>query len=276
MSARRRRLGSLLATVVMLPIAAGAALPFYYIIVNTLKTQEQTALSPLSLPTSLDWSNYTNVFHTVPVLLSLRNTAYVTGLSVLAMLLIGSMAAYAVTVRRTRFNRRLSTVLLLALAIPFQSTLVPLYEMFVKAHLVDSLSGLVLVYCGGSIFCFFLIQGYMSTLPYDLVEAARIDGSGPLQTYWRVVLPLSRPILVTVGVFQTMWIWNDFLIADTFLSSPQKDTIVLQVYGAVGQYTTDWPAFMTLTVLSLIPITVFFLVMQRHIVSGLLSGAVKG
>jgi raffinose/stachyose/melibiose transport system permease protein len=73
-----------------------------------------------------------------------------------------------------------------------------------------------------------------------------------------------------------MWVWNDFLIANTFLSSPQKDTLVLQVYNSIGQYSTDWPSFMTLTVLSLVPITVFFVVMQRHIVSGLLAGAVKG
>jgi raffinose/stachyose/melibiose transport system permease protein len=260
----------------MIPIACGAALPFYYIIVNTFKTQEQTALSPLGLPSSLNFSNYESVFNNVPVWRSLGNTTYVTVLAVVAMLLIGSMAAYTFTVRPTRFNRRLSMVILLALAVPFQSTLVPLYEIMVKLHLVDSLSGLVIVYSGGAVFCCFLIQGYMSTLPFELVEASRIDGCGPLQTYLRVVLPLCRPVLVTVGVFQTMWVWNDFLVANTFLSSPQKDTIVLQVYNSVGQYSTDWPAFMTLTALSLVPITVFFMVMQRHIVSGLLAGAVKG
>lgn len=273
---QRRLLGSAVTSVVMIVIACGAALPFYYIIVNTFKTQEQTALSPLGLPSSLNFSNYENVFRTVPVFHSLENTTYVTVLSVLIMLLVGSLAAYTFTVWPTRFNRRLNVVVMLALAVPFQSTLVPLYEMMVKARLVDSLTGLVIPYSGGAIFCCFLIQGYMSKLPFELVESARVDGCGPFQTYWRVVVPLSRPILVTVGVFQTMWVWNDFLIANTFLSSPQKDTLVLQVYNSIGQYSTDWPSFMTLTVLSLVPITVFFVVMQRHIVSGLLAGAVKG
>jgi raffinose/stachyose/melibiose transport system permease protein len=141
---------------------------------------------------------------------------------------------------------------------------------------VDSLNGLVVLYASGSIFCYFLIQGYMSTLPFEIIESARVDGCSPFGTFWRIVVPLIRPILVTVGVLQTMWVWNDFLIANTFLVSPNNYTIVMQVYSTVGQFETDWPAFMTMTVLSLIPITIFFIVMQRQIVSGLVAGAVKG
>jgi raffinose/stachyose/melibiose transport system permease protein len=192
------------------------------------------------------------------------------------MLLVGSMAAYGIVMRKTRSSRRIHVVLLLALAVPFQVTLIPIYEAFVSLHLIDSLNGLVVIYCGGAIFSYFLIQGYMLTIPYEIIEAARIDGCGTVRMYWRIVLPLIRPVLVTVGIFQTIWVWNDFLAPSVFIISPQNYTLVLQVYQAVGQYTTNWPAFMTLTVLSLIPITVFFLWMQRHIVSGLAAGAVKG
>jgi raffinose/stachyose/melibiose transport system permease protein len=89
------------------------------------------------------------------------------------------------------------------------------------------------------------------------------------------VLPLIRPILVTVGIFQTMGIWNDFITPNVFLSSPEKSTLVLQVYRSVGEFSTDWPAFMTMSVLVLIPMVVFFVLTQRHIVSGLLAGSVK-
>jgi raffinose/stachyose/melibiose transport system permease protein len=186
------------------------------------------------------------------------------------------MAAYSIVMRRTRSSRRIHVVLLLALAVPFQVTLIPIYEALVSLHLIDSLNGLVVIYCGGAIFSYFLIQGYMLTIPYEIIEAARIDGCGTVRMYWRIVLPLIRPVLVTVGIFQTIWVWNDFLAPSVFIISPQNYTLVLQVYQAVGQYTTNWPAFMTLTVLSLIPITIFFLWMQRHIVSGLAAGAVKG
>ena len=143
-------------------------------------------------------------------------------------------------------------------------------------QLVDDLNGLVVMYSAGAIFCYFLIQGYMRTLPFEVIEAAMLDGAGPFQIFWRVVLPLIRPILVTVGVFQTMWVWNDFIMPNVFLSSPDKRTIVLQVYTTVGEFRTDWPSFMTLSVIALVPMVIFFVITQRHIVSGLLAGSLKG
>jgi raffinose/stachyose/melibiose transport system permease protein len=257
---KQSRGGKIALSIVMLSIACAVALPFYYIIVNTFKTQQQTSESPLGLPSSLSLSNYRQVLDTVPIWHSMWNTLYVTVLSV----------------RRTRSSRRVHLVLVMALAVPFQVILVPLYRLFVSAHLVDSLNGLVILYSTGSIFCYFLIQGYMSTLPMELIESARIDGAGEVRIFWRIVVPLIRPILVTVGVLQTMWVWNDFLVANTFIVSPQHYTLVMQVYSAVGEFTTDWPDVMTITVLSLIPITIFFVIMQRQIVNGLVAGAVKG
>jgi len=270
--ARRR----LLTSAVMIPLAAAMALPFYYVLVNTLKTQQQTAASPLGMPGSLDFSTYQRVFATIPVAHSFANTMYVTVVSVALMVLIGSMAAYAMAMRRTRWNRRFGKLLMLAFVVPGQSTLIPIYRMFVNANLVDSLNGLVLMYSVGSVFCYFLIQGYLSRVPFEVVEAARIDGAGPWQIFWRIMLPLIRPILITVTVFQTMWVWNDFFTPVVFLSSPQKSTLVLQVYTAVGEYSIDWPSFLTLSVLVLLPMVVFFILAQRYIMSGLLSGAVKG
>jgi raffinose/stachyose/melibiose transport system permease protein len=260
----------------MLPISALMALPFYYVLVNTLKTQQQTTASPLALPTSPDLSVYQRVLQQVPVLAAFGNTLYVTAASVALMVLIGAMAAYALTMRPTRFNQRFGKLLLLAFVVPTQSTLIPVYRIFVKLGLVNSLNGLVLVYSAGSIFCWFIIQGYMAGLPFEVIEAARIDGCGPWQIFWRIVLPLIRPILATVAVFQTMWVWNDFLTPSVYLSDPAKSTIVLEVYTSVGQFQVDWPAFLALSVLALIPMVAFFLAAQRHIMSGLLSGAVKG
>ncbi|MFF0012589.1 carbohydrate ABC transporter permease [Streptomyces sp. NPDC005374] len=260
----------------MLPLSAVMALPFYYVLVNTLKSQAQTTGSPLALPTSPDFSTYRRVFDQVPVAAAFANTLYVTVLSVALMVLIGAMAAYALTIRPTRFNQRFGKLLLLAFVVPTQSTLIPVYQIFVKLGLVNSLNGLVLVYSAGSIFCWFVIQGYMATLPFEVIEAARLDGCGPWQVFWRIVLPLIRPILATVAVFQTMWIWNDFFTPNVYLSDPGKSTIVLEVYTSVGQFQVDWPAFLTLSVLALVPMVVFFVAVQRHIMSGLLSGAVKG
>jgi raffinose/stachyose/melibiose transport system permease protein len=267
---------NLLTSVVMVPFACLMALPFYYIAVNTFKTPEQTADHPLALPTHWAFDNYARVFRDTEILHSLLNTVYVTATSIVLMLAIGSLAAFGRIIGRGRFSAVIGGVLVTAFVIPGQATLIPLYRMLVHVHLVDSLNGLIVMYACGSIFCYYLILGYMRTIPSEIFEAARIDGAGPLRIYWVIVLPLIRPILVTVGVFQTMWVWNDFITPNVFISSQDKQTLVLLVYSAVGQFTTDWPSFMTLTVLVLVPVVVFFVVMQRHIVSGLVGGSVKG
>jgi raffinose/stachyose/melibiose transport system permease protein len=271
-----RKSRGIVLSIVMIPIACLIAVPFYYILVNTLKTQPETAANPLALPSALYWGNYAHVFETIPVLQSFLNTLYVTVVSIVVMLLVGSMAAFGVLIGRGRFAAVIGVVLVVAFVVPGQATLIPLYRMLAGVELVDSLNGLIVMYSCGSIFCYFLIIGYMRTLPTELFEAARIDGAGAFRVYWSVALPLIRPILVTVGVFQTMWVWNDFITPNVFINSPEKQTLVLQVYTAVGQFTTDWPAFMTLSVIVLIPMVVFFIVAQRQIVSGLVSGSVKG
>ena len=271
-----KRSRGIVLSMVMIPIACVMAIPFYYIVVNTLKTQEETTSSPLGLPTSLNLSNYTNVFENLPIVHSFLNTVYVTATSITLMLAIGSMAAFGVINGKGKFATIVGVVLVIAFLIPGQATLVPLYHMLSGVGLVDSLNGLIVMYACGAIFSYFLILGYMRTVPTELFEAARIDGAGAFRIYRSLVLPLIRPILVTVGVFQTMWVWNDFITPNVFISSPEKQTLVLQVYSSVGQFTTDWPAFMTLSIIVLIPMVIFFIFMQRHIVSGLMSGSVKG
>lgn len=265
-----------LTAIIMIPVALIVALPLYYIVVNTFKTQQEMSNSPFALPTQLLLDNYATVFSTVPLGRSFANTLIITVASLALMLIIGSMASFGMIIGNSRFNRWFGAALTLGFIIPSQSTMIPLYRFLVQVHLIDTLTGLIFLYSAGSIFCYFLIQGYMKGIPYELVEAARIDGAGPFAIFWRIILPLIRPILITVAVFQTMWIWNDFIMPNVFLVSPENSTIVLQVYKSVGEFTTDWPSFMTLSVLALIPMVVFFVFAQRHIVSGLLAGGVKG
>lgn len=271
-----RKNRGIILSIVMIPLACAVAVPFYYILVNTMKTQQQTAANPLALPTSFNFDNYIKVFETLPIAQSFLNTLYVTVISIALMLLIGSMAAFGVLIGRGKLATVIGVILIIAFLIPGQATLIPLYRLLAGAQLVDSLNGLIVMYAAGSIFCYFLIIGYMRAIPLELFEAARIDGAGAFRVYWSVTLPLIRPILVTVGVFQAMWVWNDFITPNVFINSPDKQTLVLQVYTAVGQFTTDWPAFMTLSVIVLIPMVIFFIVAQRQIVSGLISGSVKG
>ena len=262
--------------IVMIALACLVGVPLYYIVINTFKTQADMVQSPLGLPSPWYFGNYTEAFERVPLVQSFLNSLYVTIGGVFVQLVIGAMASYAITMRATRFNRIVGVVLLLGFIVPTQATLIPLYRTLVDFKLVDTLIGLVVLYSAGAIFSYFLIQGYMKTVPFEIIEAAKIDGAGTWQIFWRIMLPLIRPILVTVGIFQTMWIWNDFVLPNVFISSSEKRTLVLQVYSAVGEFTTDWPAFMTVSVIALIPMVIFFVLTQRQIVSGLVAGSVKG
>lgn len=273
---QRERRRSAVRSVVVLIIALICAVPLWYILINTFKTVPDMATNPLGLPKQWTLRNYTRAFATVPIVRSLVNTLIVTFFGVLLQVLIGALAAYGMILRKSIFTSVIGVILMIAFVIPTQSTLIPLYRVESSVGLVNTLLGLIVMYLGGAVFCYFLIVGYMQSLPFEVIEAARIDGAGPLRIFWSIVLPLIRPILTTVVVFQTMSTWNDFMTANVFISSSNLRTIVLQVYNAVGQFTTDWPSFMTITVLALIPVFVFFIFCQKWIVSGLVAGAVKG
>lgn len=273
---QRERRRSVVRSLVVLAIALICAVPLWYILINTFKTVPDMATNPLGLPREWTLRNYSRAFATVPIVRSLVNTLIVTFFGVLFQVLIGALAAYGMILRKSIFTSAIGVILMIAFVIPTQSTLIPLYRMESSVGLVNTLLGLIVMYLGGAVFCYFLIVGYMQSLPFEVIEAARIDGAGPLRIFWNIVLPLIRPILTTVVVFQTMTTWNDFMTANVFISSSNLRTIVLQVYNAVGQFTTDWPSFMTITVLALIPVFIFFIFCQKWIVSGLVAGAVKG
>lgn len=272
----RKRIGSAMTSIVMIAISLVCAVPLWYIVINTFKTIADMNVNPLGLPNDWTFDNYINAFKTVPILRSLWNTVIVTFFGVAIQVIVGALAAYGMILRKSRFTSAVGAVLMVAFVVPAQSTLIPLYRMEAGVHLVNTLAGLVLIYLGGAVFCYFLIVGYMRSLPFELIEAARIDGAGPLRIFWNIVMPLIKPILTTVIVFQTMGTWNDFMNANVFISSSELRTIVLQVYNAVGQFSTDWPSFMTITVLALLPVFIFFIFCQKWIVSGLIAGSVKG
>ena len=272
----RKRIGSAVTSVVMIAISLVCAVPLWYIVINTFKTIADMNVNPLGLPNDWTFDNYINAFKTVPILRSLWNTVIVTFFGVAIQVIVGALAAYGMILRKSRFTSAVGAVLMVAFVVPAQSTLIPLYRMEAGVHLVNTLAGLVLIYLGGAVFCYFLIVGYMRSLPFELIEAARIDGAGPLRIFWNIVMPLIKPILTTVIVFQTMGTWNDFMNANVFISSSELRTIVLQVYNAVGQFSTDWPSCMTITVLALLPVFIFFIFCQKWIVSGLVAGSVKG
>lgn len=263
-------------SVVVLVLAIVCALPLYYVIISSFKTSVDMTKHPFALPEQWVFANYQQAVADGSIWRAFGNTIVVTVFAVVLQVAVGSLAAYAMVLKKNWLTVGMGAVLTLAFCIPVQSTLLPLYKMEGAAGIVDTLPGLIALYAADSAFCYYLIVGYMKKLPFELFEAARVDGASPFRIYWQIVLPLIRPILATVIVFQTLAVWNDFLRPSVFISTQEKRTVVLQVYNAVNGFSTNWPLFMAITCIALTPVVVFFLFCQRWIVSGLVAGAVKG
>ena len=273
---QRERVASIVRSVVMIVIALICAIPLYVIVINTFKNNAEMSADPFGLPERWSLENYSYALSTLPIANAFKNTIIVTVFGVGLQVLVGALAAYGMILKKSRFTAIVGALLMLAFLIPGQTLLIPQYRLESQLGLVDTLLGLIVLYTGGATFCYFLIVQYMRGLPQEIFEAARIAGAGPFRIFWTIVLPLIKPILITVIVFQTMGTWNDFMTPNIYISSIDKQTIILQVFNAMGQFTTNWPLFMTITTIALIPVFIFFVFCQKWIVAGLVAGSVKG
>ena len=260
----------------ILPICVVFLYPFYFLVISTFKTLREVSYNPTAFPASLYLGNYVEVFQKTPILLAFRNTFVLTLCSVLLIVVIGEMAAYPIAFNPSKFNNAMLVYLMLGFLVPFQAILLSLFEVMQTLHLLDSLPGMIAFYANGSALTVFLAVGYMRSIPRELNEAAIVDGAGPARIFFQIIFPLMKSITTTSIIFNTMWIWNDFIAPNIFLNSRTNTTLVLEVFRAKGQFTTNWPIFMTLSVVTIFPIFLFYCFMQKHIIKGLTAGAVKG
>lgn len=260
----------------MIPICALFMYPFFFLVANTLKSTQEVGVNPFGFPKEIITDTYFRVFQTVPLVRSFLNTVTITGVSGLLIVLFGAMAAYPVVYNKNKFNTILMFYLISGFLIPFQAVLIPLFEVMKTLKLINHIYGIIIYYTAGSAFAFFLILGYLKGLPKELSEAAVIDGCGVFRVFFNIILPLLKPILITTLIYQSMNIWNDFLAPNLFLNARSKSTLVLEVFYAKGQFVVDWPMFMSMSVIVLFPMIVFYIAMQKHIMNGLVDGAAKG
>lgn len=260
----------------MLVLCIIILIPFYYLVVNTFKTPQEMSGAPLALPKSVTFENYAKAFSNMDFVRSFTNSLLITVISVTLIVLLGAMAAYPIARRKHKIYKGILVYFLLGYMVPAQTIMIPLYLLLQKLHLLNNIAGLILVYSSWCNFAMFLYQGFFKGLPMDIEEAAMIDGCDPWKCFWLVVFPLLKPITTTIIIFEVMWVWNDFLYPYLFLSSNKSFTLVMQVYKGVGQFSNDWSMMLCTMVLVLVPVVIFYLIMQKHIVAGITSGAVKG
>lgn len=190
--------------------------------------------------------------------------------------IFGSMAAYSYSRHQTKFAKFTGFIFLLGFMVPAQTTMLPLFTVMKGLRLINTYRGMILLHSNQCVFAYMLYRGFMQTIPAELEEAAQIDGCNMWQSFWRITFPLLQPITITIVVFNVMWIWNDFMLTYLFLNSSSKATLIMQVFNGVGTFSNDWSMMMSALVLALLPMVIFYLVMQKQIIEGVAAGAVKG
>ena len=254
--------------------------PLALVLINSFKKKAFISRMPFSLPNEkmfVGWENYLNGLKKIDFFSSFGNSLIITVLSVLLILLCTSMCAWFITRVQTKLTRTVYFLCLGSMIVPFQMV------MFTLTFTADQLKlntpfTIPIIYLGfGAGLAIFMFVGFVKGLPLGIEEAASIDGCGPVRTFFNVVLPMLKPTLISVGILEIMWVWNDYLLPYLVLDRTKYMTIPIHVQYLKGSYgTVDLGATMAVIMLSIIPIIVVYMFCQKHIIKGVAAGAVKG
>ncbi|WP_240479651.1 carbohydrate ABC transporter permease [Paenibacillus wynnii] len=277
-SSRKKRGPGNIMVLLILVIAAGFTLfPIYMAVLNSLKTDGEMLNHILALPTSLTFANYSDAYHKIDFLRSFWNTIMITLIGVTGIILFASMAGYKMSRTPGKLSQFFFAFFVLSSLIPFHSIMITLVKISKELHVQGSTYGLGLIYIGlGVALAIFLYHGFVKSIPRDLDEAAVMDGCGELRLFFVIIFPLLLPITATVAILNALWMWNDFLLPLLMLTDSDYYTLLISTNMLFGEYNNDWSAILASLVLTMLPIIVVYLLLQKYILSGIAEGAIKG
>jgi raffinose/stachyose/melibiose transport system permease protein len=256
-------------------LAALVLTPVYLMVTLSLRRTGDDS-NPFALPLDPQWSNFVDAFNNMNYLRSLGNTLILTVPTGVLTIITASLAAWAIVRLSRRWTRLAYQMFVSGLTVPVFVVLTPLYQTLQQLHLLDTYVGLVLAYTALNLpLAVFFFAGFLRTVPVELEEAAVLDGAGTLRTYWSVVLPLLRPATLTLVILVTLNVWNDFVLPLILLSSEQMQPLTLSVYSTIGVNSLSVSQLFPTLLLSVIPLFIVFLCLQRYIVAGIAAGAGK-
>lgn len=258
-------------------VAVILLVPLYWMLVTALKSHEQTfALPPAWLPNPPQWENFARVFQEVPFARFTLNTLLIVFWNVVGSLLSTILIAYGFARLRFPGRDKLFLLLLSTLMIPYQITLVPRFILFAKLDWINTYLPLIVPAFTGNAFMIFMVRQYMMSIPMDLDEAAIIDGATRWQILWKIIVPLSKPVLALVVVFTFTWVWNDFMSPLIYLNDPDTFTVSLGLNFFRGAKETSWELLMAASLLATLPPLLVFFFAQRRLVGGIAATGLKG
>ena len=284
------RIRAAVCTVIGIAIAAYILFPFYLVVLNAFKAQASIVASPISTV----GASFAQLRHNLTSVVNNSNfnfwyafgtSALITVLSLALLALLGAMAAWVISRNnKTKWATAIYMVFIASMIIPFQVVMLPLISTFrdvskfIGINMLQSIPGIVFAYCGfGGAMTVFILTGFIKGVPFDLEEAAAIDGCSPEGTFFRIIFPLLTPVITTVTILNGMWIWNDYLLPSLMLGQNGKvKTLPVAVQAFVGSYVKQWDLILTAALLAILPMIIIFLIAQKQIMNGMIEGAVKG
>jgi ABC-type glycerol-3-phosphate transport system permease component len=279
-ASRQRRRGhvrEIVVTLVLLPVCLVWIYPFLWMVSASLKTDNEIFGTVGLLPEEIQWGNYSRAWYEANIGPYFWNTVIITVASIAIVTVTTAMIGYVLGRYSFPGKKMLIVAFVATLFLPEGYTIIPVFELIDRLGLSGSIWGIILAESGGAhVIMVFLFAGYFRQLPKELEEAARIDGAGFIRIFWQVMLPLAKPAIATAIILSLMRVWNSFLIPLVLtLARPELRTLAVGVYSFQGENMTDWSGMAAASTISLLPIVVIFLLLQRYFVEGV-AGAVRG
>jgi ABC-type glycerol-3-phosphate transport system permease component len=274
---RRRERSDYLKQALLIIAAIGAMIPVLFMAMTSVKSDDQYSDDVLGLPSPLTFGNFSEALDGGEFLTWFKNSVILTAGAVIASTIVAALAAFAIANMRFRGRELLLSSNVALMVVPPVVMLIPLFIQFTELGLVSTYRGVILIYAGLTApFSVYLLASFFRTLPNELFESATIDGASHARILWSIVLPLARPALVTLIIVNSLWVWNELLVALVFLPDEELKTLMVGVTLFQGRYSLNVPVLMAGMLVASAPMALLYLAGQRYFIRGLTAGALKG
>jgi raffinose/stachyose/melibiose transport system permease protein len=252
--------------------------PFLMIIVNSMKENKDFYENPILLPNKINFENFVDAFEKMDFINSAINSLIITFVGTMLIIIFASMMAYRFVRNKSYFNNTMFFIMIATMIIPFQAVMIPLVGIYGgKLHMLNNKWILIYMYLGFGISqAVFMYHGFIKGIPIEIEEAATIDGCSEFKKYYLVILPLLKPITITIAIIDILWIWNDYLLPTLVLgSSLEEFTLPLSTYKFYGTYSADYTLLMASLIMIMIPVLILYVFLQKYIIDGITQGSIK-
>jgi len=251
--------------------------PLILALLNSFKSNGELLTNILSIPKTLSLINYKRSIEKMHFFRSMRNTLFLSIFSVVLIVFFSSLAGWKLCRTKTKLSSMIYHLIIFSMLIPFSSIMIPLYRVVLAFHIKNNLFGLSFVYAGlGVGMAIFLYYQFVKEIPIELEEAAEMDGSSQLNTFFKIIFPLLKNVTITVCITNFLWIWNDFLLPLIMISDNKKYTLILSTNTLFGQYSNDWSAILSALIMVVIPAVIIYILFQKQIMHSITDSAIKG